>query len=31
MITLKQDGKTFLLTRLRLSEGQFNADVWQLQ
>ena len=23
MITLKQDGKTFLLTRLRLSEGQF--------
>ena len=23
MITLKQDGKTFLLTRVRLSEGQF--------
>ena len=23
MITLEQDGKTFLLTRVRLSEGQF--------
>ena len=25
MITLKQDGKTFLLTRVRLSEGQFTG------
>ena len=31
MITLKQDGKTFLLTRVRLSEGQFAPMYCSLQ